>query len=149
MKTLAINKKVKYNYQILEIFHAGIKLRGFEVKSVKAGKVNLKGSFVHIKDGQLWLVNAFIAPYQPKNMPKDYNERKTRKLLITKKQIQGLIGKTAQKGLTLVPLALYNKYGQIKLKLALARGKKKFDKRQAIKKREFERKKTRLAKQQY
>ena len=139
MKILAENKKAYFNYQILEKFEAGISLIGQEVKSIKTRGVNLAGSYVIVKDEEVFWVGAKISPYQPKNLPPDYNPERSRKLLLKKSEIKYLIGKTKQKGLTLIPLRVYTKRGKIKLEFGIARGKKKVDKRELIKKREIER----------
>ncbi len=139
MSTLAVNKKAQYNYQILEKFKAGIVLLGQEVKSIKAGRINLQGSFVILKNNELFLIGAFVPAYQPKNAPKDYDPQKSRKLLLTKNEIKKIIGKSKQKGLTMVPLLVYTERGKIKLEFAIVKGKRKFDKREGIKRREIER----------
>jgi len=144
MKTLSINKRATYDYEILEKYEAGISLFGCEVKSIKTGHISLKGSYVVIKNNEVYLLNAFIPPYQVKNTPSDYDPRRSRKLLLHKSEIKSLIGKIKQKGLTLVPIKLYTKRGKIKLEFALAKGKKKVDKRDKIKKREMERKMRRV-----
>ena len=147
MKVLAENKKAYYNYEILEKFEAGIALIGQEVKSLKTRGVNLAGNYVILKNSEVFWVGANIHPYQPKNAPPDYNPERWRKLLLKKSEIKYLIGKSKQKGLTLVPLKLYTtRSGKIKLEFALVRGKKKFDKREQIKKREIERKIERILK---
>jgi len=152
MRVLAENKKAYFNYQILEKLEAGISLIGQEVKSIKSGRINLAGSYVvlkgPIKGGypEVFLIGANIPPYQPKNAPPDYNPERSRKLLLKKSEIKYLIGKVKQKGLTLVPLRVYTKRGKIKLEFGVARGKKKVDKRELIKKREFEREKERFLK---
>jgi len=154
MKILAENKKAYYNYQILEKFEAGISLIGQEVKSLKSGRISLVGSYVvlkgPIKGGrpEIFLIGANIPPYQPKNVPPDYNAERSRKLLLKRTEIKSLIGKVKQKGLTLVPLRVYTKRGKIKLEFGVAKGKKKFDKRELIKKREFERAKERFLKRE-
>ncbi len=139
MKILAENKKAYFNYEILEKFEAGISLIGQEVKSIKSGRINLAGSYVVLKDSEVFLIGANIPPYQPKNAPPDYNPERSRKLLLKKSEIKYLIGKVKQKGLTLVPLKIYTKRGKIKLEFGVAKGKKKVDKRELIKKREVER----------
>lgn len=139
MKVLAENKKAYFNYQILEKFEAGVFLIGQEVKSLKTRGVNLAGNYVVIKDGEAFWVGAQIPPYQPKNAPSNYNPERSRKLLLKKSEIKYLIGKTKQKGLTLAPLKLYTKKRKIKLEFAIAKGLKKVDKRESIKKREAER----------
>ena len=139
MKVLAENKQAKFDYEILEKYEAGISLLGFEVKSVKNGRISLGGSYAHIKGKEVWLVGADIPPYQPKNTPKDYDPTRTRRLLLTQKEIKSLTGKTKESGLTLVPLRAYIKGRLVKLELGLARHKKKSDKREVIKKRETDR----------
>lgn len=146
MKTLAENKKAYFNYLILEKFEAGLILIGQEVKSIKSGRINLAGSYVVLKDNEFYLVGCDIPPYQPKNAPPDYNPERSRKLLLTKTEIKYLIGKTKQKGLTLVPLRVYTKRGKIKLEFGIAKGKKKVDKRELIKRRETEREMRRVLK---
>lgn len=140
MKTLAINKRAKFDYTILDKFEAGLVLVGHEVKSIKTGHISLQGAFVIIKDDEAFLLNAFVPPYQPKNTPSDYDPSRTRKLLLHKSEIKALIGKSKQQGLTLAPLRVYTKHGKIKLEFGLAKGKKKIDKRQQIAKREAKRK---------
>jgi SsrA-binding protein len=139
MPTLATNPRAKYDYHILEKFEAGLVLAGHEVKSIKTGRMSLKGAYVTIKDEEAWLINAQISPYQPKNTPKDYEPTHSRKLLLHKKEIKSLIGKIKQKGLTLVPLRVYTKHRRIKLEFGLGQGKRKVDKREKIKKREVKR----------
>lgn len=121
-------------------------LFGFEVKAIKTGHVSLTGSFVTTKNGELFLTNALIPAYQPKNTPVDYDDSRPRKLLLNKSEISSLIGKLKAKGLTLVPIQLYTKRNRIKLEFGIAKGKKKADKREAIKKREFGREKERIIK---
>lgn len=139
MKIIAENKKAYFNYEILEKFEAGISLLGQEVKSLKTFGVNLAGNYVILKDEEIFWVGANIPPYQPGNTPASYEPERSRKLLLRKPEIIHLIGKSKQKGLTLIPLKLYTKNSQIKLEFAVAKGKKKFDKRESIKKREAER----------
>jgi SsrA-binding protein len=139
MPTLATNPRARYDYEILETYEAGLVLAGHEVKSIKTGHISLKGSYVTIKDNEAYLINAHIPPYQPKNAPVDYDPSRSRKLLLHKKEIKALIGQTKQKGLTLVPLRVYTKHRKIKLEFGLGRGKRKFDKRETIKKREAQR----------
>lgn len=139
MPTLSENKKVYHNYKILEKFEAGVSLLGQEVKSIKTRGVSLAGSYVVLKNNEAFWIGAKIPPYQPKNAPPDYNPERSRKLLLKKSEIKYLIGKSQQKGLTLIPLRVYTKQGRIKLEFGVARGKKKFDKKELIKKREAER----------
>lgn len=131
------NRQARYNYEILERFEAGIDLLGPEVKSVREGKVSLNEAFVHFRDGQAYLINAHIHPYQ--NSLEKISPTRPRRLLLHKKELTSLASKTTTSGLTLVPLAMYNKGNIFKLEIAIARGKKKWDKREAIKKRELER----------
>jgi len=147
MTVFAQNKKAYFDYEILETFEAGIVLIGQEVKAIKTGHISLKGSYVVLKDDELFLIGANIPPYQPKNAPKDYQPERSRKLLLRKTEIKSLIGKSKQKGLTLVPLKVYTKRGKIKLLFGLAKGKKEIDKREKIKKREFEKEKERIIKE--
>jgi len=139
MKTYALNKRAKYDYDILETLEAGLVLKGHEVKSIKTGHISLKGAYVVIKGNEAFLINAQVSPFQPKNMPEDYNPDRTRKLLIHKQEIKSLIGKSKEKGLTLVPIKMYNEKGKIKLEFGIGRGKRKIDKREFIKKREIKR----------
>lgn len=138
MDTLSENRKAYFNYEILETFESGIELKGYEVKAVKSGRASLTGAFATVKDNQIWLTNADIAPYQPKNTPADYEPTRSRRLLLKKSEIQYLIGKMQSDRLTLIPLKLYNKGGRIKVELGLARGKRKYEKRETIKKREVQ-----------
>jgi len=139
MKVLAENKKAYFTYEILEKFEAGMVLIGQEVKSIRSGRISLKGSYVVLKGEEPYLVGANIPPYQPKNAPPDYMPERQRKLLLNKLEIKRLIGKTKEKGLTLVPLKVYTKGAKIKLEFGIGKGKKKADKRETIKKREAER----------
>ena len=138
MKTLAENKKAYHDYRVLEEFEAGIVLTGQEVKSIKLGRANLRGSFVVLKEEEPYLLNADIPAYQPKNAPPDYNPQRTRKLLLKKAEIRHLIGKSAEKGLTLVPLRMYTKRGKIKIEVGIVKSKSKADKRELLKKRAIE-----------
>lgn len=138
MSSLAFNKRGSFDYEIQEKFEAGIELRGYEVKSVKNGHMQIAGSYVVIRHNEAFLVNSTIPPYQPKNSPKDYDPARSRRLLLTKKEINYLTGKLHQKGLTLLPLEVYTKNRLIKLKLGLGKPLKKSDKREIIKKREID-----------
>lgn len=143
MSVLATNKRARFDYEILETFQAGLVLSGPEVKAAKLGLANLKSSFVTIKGigknlPELYLTNASIAAYQFARQD-NYHADQSRKLLLNKKEIERLVGKTAEKGLTLVPIKLYTTSGRIKLEFAIARGKKKYDKREAIKNRDIDR----------
>ena len=138
-KIYSENKKAGYDYEILEKFEAGIVLFGQEVKSIKTGHINLSGSFVTLTNGEPYLVGVKVPPYQPNNAGADYNAERQRKLLLSKKEIDYLIGKTKMKGFSLIPLKIYDKNGRIKLEFGLAKGKKKFNKKEKIKDRDTER----------
>ncbi|HEX2641758.1 MAG TPA: SsrA-binding protein SmpB [Thermoanaerobaculia bacterium] len=137
-RELASNRRARHDYEILETFEAGIQLSGTEVKAARTGKVQLKDSFVEVRDGQAWLVNAHISPYSHGNRENHPPERE-RRLLLKKRQIDRLFGRTLLKGFTVVPLAVYLKGNWIKLEIALVQGKKLYDKRQAEKARELDR----------
>ena len=139
MKIYSENKKAFYDYDVLEKFEAGLVLFGQEVKSIKSGRINLAGAYVVFKASEPYLVGTKVPPYQPNNMGADYNEERERKLLLNKKEINYLTGKTSQKGFSLIPLKIYEKSGRIKLEFGLARGSKKYDKKEKIKKRDVER----------
>jgi SsrA-binding protein len=140
MPILATNKRATYDYEILKTYEAGLKLAGYEVKAIKLGHISLKGSYVVINNNEAFLINAHISPYQPKNIPSDYDPTRSRKLLLHKSEIRSLIGESKQKGLTLVPIKVYtNKIRKIKLAFGLARGKKQYDKRAKIAERESKR----------
>jgi SsrA-binding protein len=123
------NRVASHNYFLLEKFEAGIALRGTEVKSVRNGRANLKDAYGLVKDGELWLINAHIGPYEHGNIF-NHEPLRTRKLLVHKNELYKLIGKTQQKGLTLIPTRLYFKNGRVKVELALAKGKQTWDKRE-------------------
>lgn len=139
MKILADNKKAYFDYEILEKFEAGIKLIGLEVKSAKAGRVSLKSSFAKFYNNELYLLGADIAPWQINNTPDDYESKRSRILLLTKKELKYLIGKEKENKLTILPLRFFLKNNLVKVELGLARGKKKYDKREAIKKKDIQR----------
>ncbi|HEY4524176.1 MAG TPA: SsrA-binding protein SmpB [Candidatus Paceibacterota bacterium] len=136
---LAHNRQAGFRYEIMEKFEAGIELRGFEVKAIKTGRINLAGAHVIVRGNEIYLINADIAPYQPKNTPADYDARRARRLLLTKKEIAELSVVERQKRLTIIPISVYSDKGKIKVEIAVARGKKKYDKRETIKKREVDR----------
>ncbi|MCF7834066.1 MAG: SsrA-binding protein SmpB [Candidatus Pacebacteria bacterium] len=139
MPNYAENKKARFEYEILEKYEAGIELTGMETKSVRQGKASFEGAFVIVRGGEAFLINANITPFQPKNAPENYDPLRNRKLLLTKKEIRELAESEANKSLTIVPLTMYNKGRKIKIQIALVKGKKKFDKRETIKKRETDR----------
>ena len=148
MSTYIANKKAHFNFEILEEFEAGIVLYGHEAKSVRAGKGKLEGGHVLVRGGEAYVVGISISPYQEANTPKGYDPERVRKLLLSQKEIAHLEEKGEQAGLTVVPLKLYNNGRKIKLEIALARGKKKTDKRETIKKRETKREIDRILKGQ-
>ncbi len=135
----AENRKARFDYEILEKYEAGIELLGTEVKSVRGGRMSLEGAFIIIRGGEAFLINSNIPPYQVNNIDKNYDPLRNRKLLLTKKEIAELAGSEKNKSLTIVPISVYNKGRKIKLELALVKGKKKFDKRETIKKRDTDR----------
>ena len=128
-KEIAVNRQAFHNYEILERLEAGIVLTGTEIKSARDGKVNLKDAYGLVKSGEVWLLNCHISPYSHGNFA-NHDPLRTRKLLLNRAEIRKLIGKTTEKGLTLVPLKLYLKNGRLKCELALARGRKLHDKRE-------------------
>ena len=133
------NKKVRLNYEITETFEAGMELFGFEVKSLRGKQGSLEGAHVIVRGREAFLVGATIPPYQPKNTPPEYDPDRARRLLLNKKEITRLGGFESQKGLTIVPLSVYNKNNKLKVELAVARGKKKHDKRQDLKEKTMKR----------
>lgn len=139
MKSHTTNKKAGFNYELLEKYEAGLALLGHEVKSVRLGHASVNESFIVIEDGDLYLVKAYIPPYQVKNTPPSYDPYRKRKLLVTKKEMREVVKRKSEAGLTLIPLSLYNKGRFLKLQFALARGKKKHDKRETLKKRDAKR----------
>jgi SsrA-binding protein len=146
VKTVSLNRKAYHDYRILESVEAGIALTGTEVKSIRAGRVNIRDGYARPEEGELWLFNTHIALYEGGNR---YNHEPTRprKLLLHRKQINALAAKVMQKGFTIVPLKLYFKNGNAKVELGLARGKKLYDKRQSIARRETEREMERTMKE--
>lgn len=148
MKTYSENRKASFDFEFLEKFNAGLVLLGQEVKSIKLGRASLAGSYIiprgmsrlsGASEMEFFLVGCHIPPYQPKNAGADYSPERFKKLLLTKKEIDYLAGRSQTKGLTLIPLKLYNLKGMIKLEFALSKPLKKFDKREIIKKRDTER----------
>ena len=138
IKLIAQNRKARHDYEIMDSFETGIVLKGTEVKSLRAAKVNLKDSYATIEGGEVVLYNLHISPYEAANRYNHEPER-PRKLLLHRSEIRRLVGRTEQKGLTLVPLKLYFKQGRAKVELALARGKRQYDRRQDIARREMQR----------
>ena len=139
MAHYAENRKARFNYEILEKYETGIELLGVEVKSIRSGRMSLEGAFVVVRGGEVFLINSNIPPYQPNNTSKDYDPLRNKKLLLTKKEIATLAGSEKNKSLTIVPISVYNKGRKIKVEIALVKGKKKFDKRETLKKRDTDR----------
>lgn len=136
---LVQNKKAGFNYEFLEKYDGGIRLLGFEVKALKKGLGSLEGAYVIIRGGEAFVVGMQIPPYQPANTPKEYDPVRPRKLLLAKKEIRALADIENKRGLTIVPISVYNKKQKIKMQIAVGRGKKQYDKRESIKKKDTER----------
>lgn len=139
-KVLAQNREARFNYEIKDTLEAGLSLLGQEVKSVKLGNASLKGAYVTLRGQEAYLINAYIASYQYAGDQSGYDPLRSRKLLLRRAELKRLVGLAKEQGLAIIPLELYTKKGLVKLKIAVGRGKKKYDKREAIKKREAERK---------
>ncbi|MDB9527833.1 SsrA-binding protein SmpB [Oscillatoria sp. CS-180] len=148
-KVLSDNRQARHQYEILETYDAGLELKGTEVKSIRAGKVNLRDGFAQIREGELWLQNVHISPHSTTIQQYNHDPRRTRKLLLHKGEIRKLIGKVEQKGLTLVPLKMYVTRGWIKVTIALAKGKKLHDKRDSLKQKQEKREVERALKGRY
>ncbi|MFZ5917532.1 MAG: SsrA-binding protein SmpB [Chloroflexota bacterium] len=138
MKVVATNRKAYHDYHVLDTYEAGIVLTGSEIKSVRAGRVNLREGYVTVRDGELWLLNCHISPYDQASRL-NHEPRRDRKLLMHRRQIERLTIDTQEPGYTLVPLRMYLKSNRAKVEIALVRGKRQFDKRQTIARRETER----------
>lgn len=138
-KTVVSNRRARFDYEILERFEAGIVLTGAEVKSLRGGHGSLSESFARIRDGEAWIEGMHIPPYAQAMDKRTYDPTRTRKLLLKRKEIERLIGKTAERGLALIPIRVYFVHGLAKLELGLGRGKRQFEKRQAIAEREHKR----------
>ena len=144
MTTIAVNKRASFDYALTDKYEAGLVLTGAEVKSIKTGHLSLKGSFVTFKGSELYLTNADIPFYKFAGLPTGYDSRRPRKLLVKKSEIKTLLGKVRVKGLTLVPIRVYTKKRLIKLEFGVGRGKKEYDKREDIKKKDSNRAMKRL-----
>lgn len=138
-KTIVDNRRARFEYEVLETFEAGIELVGTEVKSIRAGKANLQDSFVLVRGGEAWILNMHISPYETASKVFNHDPTRRRKLLLHRREINKLRGQIEQKGLTLIPLKLVLSKGWVKVQIALARGKKLYDKRSAIKERDVKR----------
>ncbi len=139
MPKITSNKRVFHDYQVLEKFEAGVVLSGAEVKAIKSGQINLRGSYVTTRKNELWLINTHISPYKMASSQRNYSPTHDRKLLLHRKEIASLIGTLSTKGLTVLPLSVYTKGSLVKLELGICRGKKLHDKRETIKKRDAKR----------
>lgn len=137
-RVVVSNRKARHDYHVLDTFEAGISLKGTEVKSLRKGNANLLDSYAVVKNGEVWLLGLHISPYEQGNI-NNHEPTRTRKLLLQRKQIRKLIGNVREKGLTLIPLSIYFKGPYAKVELALAQGKKHYDKREAISRRDAER----------
>jgi len=144
MKALAINKRARFDYEIIETIEAGLSLLGTEVKSVRAGNMSLRGAFVTLHNEEAYLTNATIPPWQIKNAPGDFDLLRSRKLLIKKSELKHFIGSKKEKGLTMIPLRVYTRGPRIKLEVGLARGKKKYEKKEQKRERDIRRDTERL-----
>ena len=132
--SLISNRKANFNYEIAEKYTTGVELFGFEVKSVRKGQGSLDGSFVTVRGGEAYIIGSFIPPFQENNTPKEYDPYRNRRLLLKKSEIKTLADKEQTKGLTIIPLTVYNKGRILKVDIGVAHGKKKYDKRETLKK---------------
>jgi SsrA-binding protein len=138
-KLISDNRQARHRYEVIETFEAGLELRGTEVKSIRAGKVNLRDGFAQLRQGQVWLNNVHISPHSSTIQAYNHDPVRSRRLLLHRKEIRKLIGKVEQQGLTLIPLKMYLNRGWVKVTLALARGKKLHDKRDSLKRKQAKR----------
>jgi len=138
VKIIATNRKARHDFFLLESFEAGIVLQGSEIKSIRAGQISLKEAYIRVDGEQAWLVNAHIAPYDPASR-QNHDPLREKKLLLHKKEIKKLWDEVRQKGTTIIPIKVYLSKGRAKVEIAVAKGKKKYDKRQALKKRDAQR----------
>lgn len=146
-KVITDNRKARFLYEILETYEAGVALKGTEVKSIREGRVNLRDGYAIIRGGEVWLINVHISPHKNASAVFNHEPLRSRKLLLHRQEIQKLIGKVEQRGLTLIPLKMYLKQGRVKVAIGLGRGKKLHDKRETLKKRQDEREMQRALKQ--
>ena len=142
LKIICLNRKASFNYFFEDIYEAGLILKGSEIKSVRDGKVNIADSYAIERDGELFLINSLISSYKQASLL-NHNPIDERKLLLNKKEINKLIGKMQREGFTLIPIKMYFKKGKAKIEIAVAKGKKKYDKRQALKRKDWNRDKAR------
>jgi SsrA-binding protein len=137
-RTIAENRKARHDYHVIETWEAGVSLLGTEVKSIREGRVNLRDSYARVDNGEIWMLNVHISPYSHRGSA-EHQELRQRKLLLHRDEIRKMVGKVAEKGLTLVPLELYFKKGRVKVLLGLAKGKQAHDKRETLRRREVDR----------
>ena len=137
-RVIAENRKARHDYHVLDTWEAGIALLGTEVKAIREGRVNLRDSYARVNDGEVWIMNVHISPYSHRGYA-EHGEKRQRKLLLHSHEIRKLLGRTVEKGLTLVPLEMYFKKGRVKVLLALAKGKQAHDKRETLRRREVDR----------
>ena len=149
MKPVVENKKARLEYEFVETFEAGIELFGFEVKALRAGKASLIGARIVARAGEAYLVGSTVSHYQEKNTPKSYDPERTRRLILHKKEIADIAGYEGKKGLTIIPVMVYNKNNRLKLEVAVARHKTKRDKRETLKDRDSKRELRRTLKNEY
>jgi len=143
---IAVNRRARHDYDIIETFDAGLVLTGSEIKSIRSGRANLRDAYAQVKDGEAWLYNLHIGPYEPASRDNP-DPRRTRKLLLHRREIDRLLGRSLERGLTVIPLQLYLERGYAKVQLGLARGRREYDKRQAIAEREARREQERALSQ--
>jgi len=148
IKVVATNRKAGRDFNLSDHLEAGLVLTGTEIKSIRAGRVNLSDGYIQPRDGELWLLNVHIAPYDPSGRY-GHEPRRPRKLLLHRREIDRLLSRVQERGYTIIPTRLYLKGGRAKIEIALARGKRKFDKRQAIAKRDAQRDVERALKERY
>ena len=139
MKTFITHRRATFDFEILDTYDAGVELFGLEVKAIRSGKGKLEGAHIIVRGGEAYLVGASVPAHQPINAPKNYEPERVRRLLLSRKEINEIAQKSDQKGLTIIPLMLYSSGRNIKLKMAVAHGKKKQDKRELLRKRDAER----------
>jgi SsrA-binding protein len=149
MTAIITNQKTGFNYDFVDKYEAGLELLGFEVKALKAGQASIVGSRIILRHNEAFLIGASIFPYQTNNTPPDYDKNREIKLLLTKKELGELAGVSTTKGLTIVPISIYNKNGKLKVTIAVAKGRKKYDKREVLKKRDTKRQIDRTLKSQF
>jgi SsrA-binding protein len=137
-RVIAENRKARHDYHVLDTWEAGVALLGTEVKAIREGRVNLRDSYARVENGEVWMMNVHISPYSNRGYA-DHAEKRQRKLLLHRHEIRKLVGRTTEKGLTLVPLEMYFKKGRVKVLIALAKGKQAHDKRETIRRREVDR----------